>query len=375
MINVSLMGKKYKLQIIFKVILLRVAIIGAGPSGLACALELERRGINPDIFERSGKVGYAVPRVEILLQLFQRPQRDLLHYLFNNFGIKLKPLSRVQSYIMYSSRHTVPIKGKLGYLIERGQSRNAVEVQLAKSLRSKIKFHTHAGYRALASEYDYVVVAEGNHAAANELKTWETTVTAWAKGAIVLGRFDPGTAFVYFNTDFARHGFGSFKPFNSERALLSLQVPYIDHSELNYYWNNFMEIEKFHPEIIETYELFYTGGVTSRQQVDNILLTGNSGGFTDSFLGLGLLPGMISGAMAGKAIAEGLNYERLVSPLISQVKRLSAFRKAFNTMNNDSLDHLIGTIGLPGIKHIIYNTNVDVLNLLYPFIVKYFRKN
>jgi len=357
------------------VISLRVAIIGAGPSGLACALELERRGIYPDIFERSSKVGYAVPRVEILLQLFQRPQRDQLHYLFNNFGVKFEPLAMVQNYVMRSMRHIVPIRGRLGYLVERGQSRNAVEVQLAGNLRSKIKFNTHAGYRALAGDYDYVVVAAGNHVAADELNTWENTITAWVKGAIVLGQFDPKAAIVYFNTDFAKHGFGSLKPFNNKQALLALQVPYINHSELNYYWNKFMDIEKFRPEIIETFELHYTGGVTSRQQVDNILLTGNSGGFTDNFLGLGLLPGMISGGLAGKAIAEGLNYEQLVRPLTSQVKRLSAFRDAINTMNNDSIDRLIGTVSLPGIKHIVYNSNVDIINLLYPIIVKYAGKN
>ncbi|OPY58936.1 MAG: glutamate synthase subunit beta [Pelotomaculum sp. PtaU1.Bin035] len=352
---------------------MRVAIIGAGPSGLVCALALERRGIKPDIFERGRRVGFTVPRVDILLQLFQRPQRDQLRYLFDHFGFKIKPLAKIRRYIIHSLPHNVSIKGDLGYLMERGQSRDAVETQLARQLRSKIKFNIHAGYRALASEYDYVVVAEGNHLAAKDLKIWETAITAWVKGAIVLGRFDTEAAAVYFNMDYAKHGFGSIIPFSRERALLALHVPYIDHSELTLCWNKFMEQENFRPEIIETFELHHTGGFTARQQVDNILLAGASGGFTDSFLGLGLFEGILSGALAGKAIAEGLNYEQLVSHLTRQVKRRFAFREALNSMDNTGLDRLIRAITLPGIKQAIYNTNIDILGLLYPYVMQYVR--
>lgn len=349
---------------------MRVAIIGAGPSGLACALTLERRGIHPDIFERSSKVGYGVPRVEVLLQLFQRPHRDQLRYLSNNFGIKFRPLAKLYKQVICTPRYAVPVKGYLGYLVERGQNRHAVEVQLAGQLHAKIKYNIHADYRALAGAYDYVVVADGNHAAASTLNIWKTTITAWVKGATVLGRFDPGAAVIYFNTAYAGHGFGCLVPFNQERALLALQVPDTSQSALRCNWNRFLEQESICPEIIETFEIHHTGGVTTRQQVDNILLTGHSGGFTDNFLGLGLLSSMQSGALAGKAIAEGLNYEQMVRPLIRQVERLTAFRAAFNTLDNKALDRLVYTLTLPGIKQVIYNTNIDIISLIHPLLPK-----
>ncbi len=37
--------------------MLKVAIIGAGTSGLSCAIELERHGIYPEIFERNSFIG------------------------------------------------------------------------------------------------------------------------------------------------------------------------------------------------------------------------------------------------------------------------------------------------------------------------------
>ncbi|MDD4170525.1 MAG: NAD(P)-binding protein, partial [Desulfotomaculaceae bacterium] len=355
-------------------VFMRVAIIGAGPSGLACALALERRGVYPDIFECSSKVGYVVPRVEILLELFQRPQRRQLQHLFEHFGIRFKPLARVRRFVMSSLQQTVPISGELGYLVERSQSRDAVEVQLAEKLQSKITFDTMVDYRELVNKYDYVVVAEGNLMTARNLNVLACTMAARVKGAIILGRFDPESAMIYFNTGYARQGFGSLKPFSRERALLALNIPGVNHTELDSCWARFMEQENFRLEIIETFEIPYATGLTCRQQVGQILLTGSSGGLTDSFLGLGLMEGILSGALAGKAIAEGLNYEQLIGPLMMQVRRRFAFRKAINTLDNTGMVRLLKFIALPGVKQVIYNTNIDIINLLYPFVKKYNKK-
>lgn len=353
---------------------MRVAIIGAGPCGLACALELERRGIYPDIFERSHRVGFAVSKVGVMMQLFQRPKRDQLRYLSEHFGLQIQPLAKLRKVVTRTYRSTVTVRGDLGYVVERGQSQEALEVQLSKKLRSKIKFDTQADYRTLAGEYDYVVVAEGFPIAARDLNVFEITASSWVKAAIILGQFDPEAATIYYNTDYARHGYGYLAPFNRERALLMLIVPDINRTELSDYWNKFMDKEKFHPEIIETYEMHHVSGLTNRQRVDNILLVGNSGGFTDSFIGLGLFTGMAGGALAAKAIDEGLDYERMVRPLIGQVRRLLAFREAFNKLDNTGIDLLVRAITLPGIKQAIYNTNIDFISLMHPLLKKYITK-
>lgn len=37
---------------------MKIAIIGAGPAGLACALECERLGVIPDLFDTEESVGW-----------------------------------------------------------------------------------------------------------------------------------------------------------------------------------------------------------------------------------------------------------------------------------------------------------------------------
>ena len=138
-----------------------------------------------------------------MLQLFERPKRDQLHYLSVHFGLQIQPLAKLRKVVMRTCRRTVSIGGNLGYLVERGQSQEAVEVQLSKKLRSKIKFDTQADYRTLSGEYDYVVVADGYPIVARDLNIWETAASSWVKAAIILGQFDPEAATIYYNTDYA----------------------------------------------------------------------------------------------------------------------------------------------------------------------------
>ncbi|MFZ5651993.1 MAG: hypothetical protein ACOY4I_14245 [Bacillota bacterium] len=67
---------------------------------------------------------------------------------------------------------------------------------------------------------------------------------------------------------------------------------------------------------------------------------GNSGGFTDSFFGLGLFTGMAGAALAGHSIAERLDFEKMVSPIMRQMERLQTLRKVFNHLDNGGIDRL-----------------------------------
>lgn len=50
---------------------MKVAIMGAGLSGLACAIRLEQLGIYPDIFEKRGSIGDRFVNGEVLLTIFR----------------------------------------------------------------------------------------------------------------------------------------------------------------------------------------------------------------------------------------------------------------------------------------------------------------
>jgi len=349
---------------------LRVAIIGAGPCGLACALELEQRNIYPDLYEQSYRVGYNVPMVQALLRVLDRQGYRHLRHIFTKLGFNFKPLANLHTLTIRTSRRSYELRGDLGILLERGQGEKALEVQLSKQLRSAVKFGTSAGYNSLAGAYDYVVVCDGNSNTAVELKIVEKTYSAWLKGAVLLGDYDPGTATLFFNTCCAGRGHACLLPFSRERAMLLLLVTGASRDEMEDYWKDFLYRTKLEPEIVQAFEIQHLGLLLSKQRVGNILLAGNSGGFSDSLLGLDSLSGMASGALAGIAIAENMDYDRLVEPIVSRMRRLAAFRDILDTLDSSGIDRLIRVATLPGIKQVLSNSNIDILSLLYPLVKK-----
>jgi hypothetical protein len=71
---------------------MKVAIIGAGLSGLSCAHELQKLGIKPVIFEKKGYIGDALGYTKISVRLFDRPMTDTGRFVRKKFGINIKPV-------------------------------------------------------------------------------------------------------------------------------------------------------------------------------------------------------------------------------------------------------------------------------------------
>jgi flavin-dependent dehydrogenase len=286
--------------------------------------------------------------VYLMLELFQRPYRDQLLYL-SKLGINLRPLNKISRVIMHSPRRSAAVRGNLGFLVERGQGEKALEVQLAEKLHTRINFNVDANYRDLAGDYEFVVVADGSSRAAAEKKYGKPPCDAWVKGAVILGEFNPEEAAIFFDTSYARHGYAFLAPFDRDRAVVMLSVPDIKRPELDGFWEKFLQKTNLDLQIVQTFEINHTSGVSSRQRIENILLAGNAGGFTDSLLGLGLVMGITSGVLAGRAISDGLDYERMVRPMVRRIKRLIVFREALNRLDNDGISTLISAITLPGV--------------------------
>src|SRR5690554_3205795 len=97
-----------------------VTIMGAGLSGLSCAITLERNGISPAIFEKRDKVGDRFVNGEILLSIFSRPVHDCIASLSEEYGIFLKPTSNIQKIELYSKNEKAIIEGHLGFTNIRG---------------------------------------------------------------------------------------------------------------------------------------------------------------------------------------------------------------------------------------------------------------
>ena len=59
---------------------MKIAIIGAGLSGLACALECERLGVIPDVFERDESVGWPCYCIVHWLNVLHKDNGDIRNY-------------------------------------------------------------------------------------------------------------------------------------------------------------------------------------------------------------------------------------------------------------------------------------------------------
>lgn len=350
---------------------LKIAIIGANLAGLACALECEKKGIIPDIFERYDTLGWAWPSVSALLEIFTNHfGKDILEYFNANFGVTFKPLGNLTQVMLKSPNEKTIIKGNLGYLFLRGKSPNSLENEMFRSLMTTpVHFNRPANYAELSKKYDYVVIADGKDSVGKELGVWEDAGHVNIITAFVFGSFMPGSSTIYFNTEYCGTGYVRITPFDPTKAILGLYVIGEQYNEfdLDKLLMKFIEIEKLsNMEIIyKTISPKFFVGRVSKFQIDNILLTGRAAGLTERVMGEGGTSALISGFMAARAIIKGkdYDYDAHIAPLKRHIENISSFRQVINKFANQDFDRLVSLIGAPGIKQVIYNSGIDFVDL------------
>ncbi|MFW6270799.1 MAG: NAD(P)-binding protein, partial [Bacillota bacterium] len=134
--------------------------MGAGLSGLSCALILEKYGIEPVIFEKRSEVEDRFINCEILLNNLYHPINDGLIHLKDNYDIYLRPQHYINKLFIHSENNQAEIKGKIGYTNLRGRASSSFGKQLAGQLKkSKIKFNSNKNYQELKSKYSHIVLA------------------------------------------------------------------------------------------------------------------------------------------------------------------------------------------------------------------------
>jgi len=116
--------------------------MGAGLSGLCCAITLERHGITPIIFEKRNRVGDRLVNAEAMFSILNRPCKDWVPYIAEEHHINLQPLNKVEKLFVHSKNNLGSINGKIGYTNVRGRNENSYECQLEKQVKSKITFNS-----------------------------------------------------------------------------------------------------------------------------------------------------------------------------------------------------------------------------------------
>ncbi len=348
---------------------MKIAIIGAGVSGLACAHEFERLGIRPVIYEKNNYIGEAIEHCIAVIDIFYRPIKDPLKYIQNEFGINIAPINTIKKIIHFSPNNKMTIKGKFGSFASKGKGSNSIKNQLFSQLKNTvIKFNEFVDYEKIKNDYDRVIVATGNSEAAQNLGLWRQTFQAYTKGATVYGRFEPGAMLVWINKDYCRDGYAYFLPYSNKMATLALVVNNVEKKDMDYFWNAFLAGENLNYTFSDDFIIEHKSGQVYPRIYENIYLVGNAGGGLDPLLGFGLMSALITGAMAARSIACNLDYEKLIDIIARRNTWTLDIRKRFNRLDNKAYDKMLSILKLPAVKQLAYKTEMNILKHITHFL-------
>lgn len=352
---------------------MKVAIIGGGISGLSCAFELKKHGIIPKIFEKKSYIGDALDLTIVTLRMFDPFKESPMKYLKKNYKLNIKPLNPLKELIMIGPTNKTIVRGKVGYIFKENGEEDSLEGQIANQVNLSVDFDHYVNIEDIKNDFDYIVCANGDETLAKKLNIWNPTLHTYIRISTVLGDFKVNSITMWNNKEYAKNAYCYLLPYDKDRGTLVFSATNISYEELDFYWNQFLRKENIQYKIIETRDVQKNIGFVYPLQIDNIYFVGDAGGLTDDFLGFGAMRGIESGILAGRCIANHLDYDKSMEPIIKDLKRNHEFRKAFNHFDNKDLDRLIAFLGLPIIKQFIYNNPYYKVSRYAP-IVKFYNQ-
>ena len=350
---------------------MKVAIIGAGISGLSCALEFEKNGIKPTIFDQKSYIGDVMSYSALWSRLFMRTFTDPFRYLEKKYGLELNPLFRLKEEIMISSHKQMTVRANLGYVVKRGREANSLENQLGEKINSTVVFNKFIELNEIADDFEYIIVATGNNTIAKEMRLWTPTFNTLNRIATILGDFNTESANLWLNTKYAKNAFAYLLPNSSKEASLTLIVNGITHHELDFYWKEFLVTENINYKITQTMDAEHNCGFINPFHSGKVYFVGNTAGLTDDLIGIGSFNAIESGIFAARAILQNLDYNKMVWPIYKDMIKLHELRQTMNSFNNHDLDYFVSFLGLPVIKQFIFRNPLFRLKQTFPMAKLY----
>ncbi|MBW4839965.1 MAG: NAD(P)/FAD-dependent oxidoreductase [Paenibacillaceae bacterium] len=334
---------------------MKVAIMGAGLSGLACAITLERNGIEPVIFEKRSRVGDRFVNAEALLSIFSRPGQDVIAKFSEEYGLYLHPTASIEQMTIHSQREKAVLKGPLGFLNIRGREEDSFEAQLSRQVKSPIHFHSEETYEQLLADYTHVVMATGDGDYAKKTHNFREDLTVSLKGATVEGRFDRYAVKVWMDYDLAPKGYGYLLPFSETEANVVIGIPDIPENrgvELEKLWEPYYqkvrtELGQELPVTDEFQITHYPMGICNRARIGNTFYVGNCFGSLMPFLGFGQYVALLTGVFAAYDLCGLGNYEELTAPFRQSYEHSLVLRRVMEQLDNADLDRIVRVLDGP----------------------------
>ncbi len=352
---------------------MKVAIVGAGLSGLSCAYALKKHGIHPVIFEKESHIGDLLDHPVAMLRIVNRFQGSAVKYLKKHYRLSLTPVSPLKEITMFGPHKKTVVRGALGHIFKKNEDHDSLEKQIARHVNLPVTFNRYVNPLDIKNHYDYIVCASGNCGLAKALNIFTPSFNCFSRLSTVLGHFDTTAMKMWVNTEYAKNGYVHLIPYDQNKACLALSVNDISYHELDFYWKQFLEKEKIQYKIIETRDWESNLGFVSPLQIDNMYMIGNAGGLVGTFLGFGAVNAIESGFISGRCIAKNLHYPKRTASIVKDVKMKYELRQMMNGFDNKDYDRLITFLGLPVIKQLLYNNPLYNINQS-AYIVKLYKR-
>jgi flavin-dependent dehydrogenase len=344
-----------------EIIKMDVAILGAGISGLSCAITLEKHGVTPVIFEKRSCVGDRFVNAEAMFSILNRPVKDCLNYLAEKYDINLSPIDEVNKLVIHSKNKEGTIAGKIGYTNIRGRHDNSFESQLAKQVKSKINYHSSRDYQELSRNFDYVVLATGDAEYALQKGNYRSDLTCSIKGATVEGSFLSDTPHVWFNYEILPKGYAWVIPYSDKEANAVIAFP--DYPETEIYdiekmWDKFFDLACIDLQqclkITDQFQIsHYIMGICKRPKINRTYFVGNCFGALSPGLGFGQFASILTGIYAADDICGIGRYDELVKPLFDNYNHSLILRRFLERLDDTDFDRIVNSSNLKSLSTLI----------------------